>query len=370
MMTGRFPVHVFRGWSMTEGTTLASLFAGAGYNTGFFTANSQLVSARHFDLGFGHYELLARRPENDADADGVADDDALLAAASHWLKGATAPFLLWVHFTAPHSPYSYFELSTSFYEEAYRGRFEKTTGHTFAVANAEELERVRDLYDGEVHYADHLFAQMMATLRDSGRWENTIVVLTADHGEEFMEHGGLQHGGDVYEELLRIPLVIRHPDVTPGSRADAPVSNLDLLPTLAEMVGLAVPPNLDGTSLLSAIDESRLRLAFSMTGSGDNVNAAGSSGRHKVIFDCEPGQTRLFDLVADSRESTDLSARFPERLIELEREVAAALGGMEPCRAMADAVRRSRPEEGLDEETRRSLEALGYLGEERSPRRQ
>jgi arylsulfatase len=251
--TGRLPPRVFRGWELAEAPTLASVFAAAGFETAFFANNVQLVAERGFDRGFGHYRILVGEEAGEGGG-GIADDEQVLAEAQAWLRERTrTPFLAWVHFLSPHSPYSHRPMAEHFYRTPAEGRFAISTGHTFAVDSSAELERVVDLYDGQVFFGDHLFESLLDTVREAGLLDRTLIVLTSDHGEELMEHGGLQHR-TVFEEVLRIPLIIRHPGVRRGRRSDAPVSNLDLLPTLAAIAGLEVPGPTDGVSLLDPID--------------------------------------------------------------------------------------------------------------------
>jgi arylsulfatase len=364
--TGRLPPRVFRGWELAEAPTLASVFAAAGFETAFFANNVQLVAERGFDRGFGHYRILVGEEAGEGGG-GIADDEQVLAEAQAWLRERTrTPFLAWVHFLSPHSPYSHRPMAEHFYRTPAEGRFAISTGHTFAVDSSAELERVVDLYDGQVFFGDHLFESLLDTVREAGLLDRTLIVLTSDHGEELMEHGGLQHR-TVFEEVLRIPLIIRHPGVRRGRRSDAPVSNLDLLPTLAAIAGLEVPGPTDGVSLLDPIDPGRLRMAMAMTGR-DRRYVALASGSQKVILDCLRGDGAFYDLAADPGEQHDLIGehRRPYRALT---EQAAAVLDSPPCDAIEDAVHGARAGAGVNAATRRRLRALGYLGGGRQPPR-
>ena len=360
--TGRWPAHVFRGWRLEPVPTLAGTFAAAGYDTAFFSASPQLVPERGFDRGFGRYEILAA-PAGDADAeaDGDADDEQVLRRASRWLaEEARAPFLLWVHFLSPHAPYDHRAGSAHLYRAPAAGRFERTTGPAFEVRSAAELARVADLYDGEVLHADRLFGRLQqVSAAAAGHAGEILVAVTADHGEELMDHGGLQHV-KVFEEVIRIPLIVRHPRGAGGRRSDLPASNVDLLPTLAEIAGLEPPAGIDGVSLLAPPVPDRLRLALAMTHPTEHYLAA-ARGSEKAIVDCRRGSGTLYDLAADPREERDLLG---ERRRSYRRLVAAAALALdaEPCRLMRDAIGGVPAASGLDDETAGRLRALGYLG--------
>ena len=109
----------------------------------------------------------------------------------------------WIHFISPHSPYDYRELAAHLYDESYEGDFLKTTGGKFDTDKPQDLQRIRDLYDGEVFYADALFGRLIAGLRERGLLDSSVIVVTSDHGEEFKEHGGFQHDR-LTEEHVRI----------------------------------------------------------------------------------------------------------------------------------------------------------------------
>ena len=359
--SGRYPFRSFVGWRFAADATLASAFSAAGYATAFFSANVQLVPERGFGRGFGTYLILPPDRFRDRDHDGVGDDEDVLRVSLAWLEAhrRRQPFLLWIHFLSPHSPYTYRESARAFYDDSYAGPFATTTGHSFAPERPEDLSRVRDLYDGEVHFADGLFRRALAILEDMDLTARTVVVLTADHGEEFMEHGRLQHSS-VHEEVTRIPLVIRHPARAEGRRVAAPVSNVDIFPTLAASLGVAAPTGADGVAVHRWAPTDRVVLSTAMTGREERLLAV-VRGRHKTILDCGSGARRLFDLAEDPGERRDVSREMRQEMKELLGEAARVMGG-EPCRSLAAAATRAPAAPALPSETRAGLMALGYLG--------
>ncbi len=359
--TGKLPFRVFRGWRLEDGPTLASLFAAAGYATAFFSNNAQVVANRNFQQGFDRYDLLMSQDLPDNDHDGVIDDEAVLQRAQDWIENNyKQQFFAWVHFLSPHSPYTYRDESKHLYDEAYRGPFETTTGHTFEVESDADLVRLRHLYDGEVFYADRLFAALEETVERLQLKESTVIVVTADHGEEFLDHGGLQHG-TLYEEVIRIPLMIYHPGKELGTRTEIAYSNVDLMPTLAHIAALELETGMDGISLAGSHDPRRLLVTSKMGLSATASGMAVTRGSSKLIASCSQGSTgQLYDLKKDPEEQHNLAAETPGLYRELHRELIRMIGD-HPCSVLQRAVAGAPPTAGLEEGEIETLAALGYL---------
>jgi arylsulfatase A-like enzyme len=187
-------------------------------------------------------------------------------------------------------------------------------------------------------------------------------VLTADHGEEFREHGHFQHG-QLYEEQLRIPLVIRHPSAARGVRSPVRARSIDLMPTLLAATGHPVEDlPLDGVDLAnrSAAEPSPV---VSVITTGKRMISL-VAGHEKLIVDCAPEsgpvEVELYDLDSDPREQVDLSLRRPERVRALFADLREHLGGS-PCR-LADRMGGAwQDQDDLDLERLEALRALGYV---------
>ncbi len=346
--TGQLPFRVFRGWQLKDKETLAVKFAGAGYKTVGITDNQQLMPERGFAEGFQEYQLI---PD---------DDDKLLELTASWLKSnSDDKFFAWFHFLSPHSPYSYREMASDFYQADYQGRFEKTTGGKFEVHSEAELKRVRDLYDGEIFYADSLFQKILDQLVDLGIDKKTIIVLTSDHGEEFMDHGGLQHDS-VYEEVIRIPMIIYHPDMPAGARTKIQFSNIDLYKTLPALVGVFSDKVTDGLNLLEDVPEYRPIIATAMTASLKRQYGLIMQA-DKYHLDCRPEfAERLFNLHTDAGELNNLSLDNPNKL-EVLYNTLELVTGKDPCQVMQHAVRGKNVASDLTKEQLERLKSLGYI---------
>lgn len=232
LLSGRAPET----WG--DGPDLPTRLGAAGWYTGMFAGNIYLSST--FDMEGGWSE---HRTVNWPSADDQVDE--ALAALARW---PDRPALLLVHFMDAHLPYRE--------PEAWRGRFAGEPPARFsrrefhrldvlrAPLSADEQAWVRGRYDNNVAYIDHTVGRLLRALP-----KDATVILTADHGEEFWDHGEFEHGHSLNEELLRVPMIARGPQFSPGSSAE-PVSLLDVTPTILEAAGLP-SGGMDGASLQS-----------------------------------------------------------------------------------------------------------------------
>jgi len=353
--TGVYPTRTFRNWRFEPEHTLAEHFRAAGYRTAMIANNVQLTSERSFDRGFDDFEIITPR-----------DDDVALEQALRWLDvhSAEQPFLLWVHFLTPHAPYNLRPQAHHLYDVDYEGPFEDGVPVRYEISSEEDLRRVHNLYDANVFYADQLFGSFLEQLRELGLMQHSLVVLTSDHGEEFMEHGNLQHGW-LTEEHVRIPLVMRPPAGMDGpTRISTPVTNLDFFPSVSALVGLDPPLGTDGRNLLLAMGPPEHILGMSYTHRVERL-ASVRRGPHKLIIACAPElHSRLYDLSADPDEKQDLASERPELRHALERELWSTLqisGCDEFFMRRVGGQNASSPTEDLSEDTIDALRSLGYV---------
>jgi len=346
--TGKLPHRVFRGWRLDDADTLAEAFAEEGYRTAAFLNNAQLVPERNFDQGFDEYRVYKKR----------RTDTQVLEDAIAWLESSPGePFFMWVHFLSPHAPYDVREMAEAFYDADYRGPYETSSGRGFETDDPVAVRRLRDLYDGEVLFADWLFGQLWGVVGSSGLADNTLVVLTSDHGEELHEHGLFGHHR-LYQQVLRTPMILRHPLVE-GGRTDIVMQNIDLFPTLAGMLGLSAP-EMDGLDLRKGVPAERVRVSVNMTNRKYHGMALRRNSE-KFIVRCTPlYDEEYYDLDSDPGEQLDI---LPEHLEEVETLflVLEEIVGGNPCQIIFDAVEDVGEFDGLDEETIERLKSLGYI---------
>ncbi len=230
-----------------------------------------------------------------------------------------------------------------------------------SLLSREEIDFLERLYLREIESVDRRLGQILAALELSGRAADTIVVVTSDHGEAFGEHGRFLHGDSLYNELVRVPLVIAGPGVAPGRRVATAVSHVDLMPTLGEL--LAMPAaDTQGRSLLPALTGGRLARRPVYLESPDRLDFDGLvAGGWKMIADRDGGSVELYDLDRDPGELDDLSreqGEVAQRLLALLDEVRRDHRLRRSARESAVAP------EALDRasrEIRQQMEALGYL---------
>jgi arylsulfatase len=348
--TGLYPYKAFVGWKLISSTTLATVMQEAGYRTFALMNNVQLVTERNFDQGFDQYDT------------GPWADEKLLEDAIETIDQAASgqePFFGWIHFISPHTPYEFREMSAHLAGPKSEGRFADRTGGNFEIEHPDEIKRVRDLYDGEIFFADHNFGRLISHLQETGILDRTIVIVTSDHGEEFLEHGQVQHNA-LYEELVRVPLLVRHPGNPNHLRSGAPVMTMDLLPTVTSMVGLNAPPELDGIDLRQPVDPNRHRIVVGMTNRNRHEILSEQNGQ-KLIQSCKPEfSEELYNVHVDPGESSNIILDHPgvaNRLGDLLENAT----GTEPCLLISNASQGVAPEELLSKEQIEELKSLGYI---------
>jgi arylsulfatase A-like enzyme len=338
--------------------TLAQRLREAGYRTAAFTEDGYLVRRRGFGDGFDHYT------ENTGES-GKAPGEAPLTfgQARRWLEmNRELPFFLFVHTYEVHSPYDP--------EEPYASLFRSDT---FPGPDAPAIRAGRDGYDREIRIIDDELRALFATLDETGLSTSTIVAVLSDHGEEFAEHGGFQHGAAVYEESLRVPLLFWEPGRIPAARRHAElVSLIDVAPTLLDLAGLPVPEGLDGTSLKGVIlDDAALppRTLFAEAQASTRwVDPLRSESWNPPLFAVRDADSKFvvhrprhgeaqpmvrFDLANDPGEKSPLPVT-PERARAVEALVTRYLKGK------SDANGPPRARDDVSPDLKERLRALGY----------
>jgi arylsulfatase A-like enzyme len=257
------------------------------------------------------------------------------------------------------------------------------------VATEVDLQLAR-LYAGEVSYLDQEVGRLLEALATAGRFEDALIVITADHGETFWEHGDRwSHGHATYETTVRVPLMLRLPrGAHAGVRVTTPVSGVDLMPTLLELAGLATPPGLDGESLVPTLSGRELSRTGSFsqgplpagrlereTRRWTNERKAQSvrSGSWKLVRLPAGRGEELYDLARDPGEQHDLAASDDPDTRRRKAELAGALSAWNEAADPfpSEFFPRRRATDGPDAEARRAmwerLRALGYVTDDDEP---
>jgi arylsulfatase A-like enzyme len=341
-----FPLH-------ERAVTLAELLRDRGYRTAGFVANFSYLY-RDFGVaqGFAHYEdrpalLFKLRPHAVRVVQRFVPSFCLKnfrsaweinAAALAWLDAAPAgrPVFMFVNYLEPHQPWLASPPWDRWSQDLpHADRLAQKDLYTHAVKEVGELERAFIVanYDGQVAAMDAAFGELIAALRARGRYEQTMIVVTSDHGEFLGEHGQLGHTGRMlYEPVLRIPLVVKWPgEARPRGEAHGVAQLVDVLPTVAAVAGVTLPADVQGEVLPdvthAALAEEDIN-PFLVSRYGETYNRAVRviyDGSYKLISTSR-GEHMLFDLARDPEERHDLSGREPERLSTLRGRLEALLG--------------------------------------------
>lgn len=337
-------------------TTLAEALRAGGYTTAAFTTNAYITREQGFAQGFDHFRFARARAHQ------------VNRWALEWLDSTPAdrPRFLYVHTIDPHAPYeprprfrSKFAAEVT---DPSVGTFEniQALGRFEIDPTSAALAELEALYDAEVAQNDHAFGQLLAGLKARDLLDTTLVVFLSDHGEEFNDHGSFGHGVTLYREMLNIPLAIRPPGGCSPRRVSATVQHLDLMPTLLEVAGAPVPPNLEGCSLMQCFGSDAVepppRPAISYLAADTRVGFSVTTPSWKLVQPVHgwtPRSRELFDRRRDPAETTNLAWSGQVRAGYLATLVRAEQQRLGTGFRAEDAV--------LDERTREGLRALGYV---------
>ncbi len=398
LMTGRYPHSHGAGWITNsrdplarsalpaEVPTMATLLHATGLRTAAIVTNPYLTLRYGLGEGFDSYENLSVQSETFISSRDVTPmrllrwawpgvvigdrADTVTAHATAWLHGREGddPFFLWVHYVDPHPPYSRPGVT---HDKSFRGDALAAAPRATTLdlrlsspdvarlrsgeirLDTDEKEAVRELYRAEVAAVDDAVGVLMSALEREGLAAGTLVIVVADHGEEFWEHGGVEHGHTTYDELVHVPLIVRWPERLRPRRVPNQVRLVDVLPTVLDLLGDPPPPALDGRSLrplLTGDDSSDQPAALVECMLFSEERIAVRTDRRKFVR-WDIGKQEIYDLMADPDEHRDLAGVEPER--------AAFARAMDDVRD-AGGARVSLPgRPGIAEAA--ALRALGYV---------
>lgn len=317
------------------------------------------MSAAYDELYFQYCQRWAARSVESLDSlRRFPAADVIVEQARTWLASVGEnPFFLWLHFMDPHSPYyptqAGLELFGAKHLTASRARYLNAYWNRFDIG----VERLRDrreqviaLYDSGVRWVDGQLSRLVDSLRQLRLWENCVFALTADHGEEFLEHDGRYHAPGLIEELIHVPLVMRVPGAPGRAVCRSPFSLVHLAPTLLSAAESPIPPEFQGYSHWKHIQEgtawSEPAVSECIAGCTNPFHPEQRRGarllivreaRHKLVLNFDTGTEYLFDLESDPAERTPLpsAAAKPVRRRLLEAALAhlqrsSARQGSEP----------------------------------------
>jgi arylsulfatase A-like enzyme len=370
LLTSRFPTELgtitLRQELPDRALLVSEVLQQNGYATGAVVSHTLCGSFVNFDQGFDVFddeEGQNFRGERLPTSVGVTDRALAFATAQ-----GRKPYFLWAHYFDPHWDYlahPEFEFSSppvpspsvpsqpsSVPPIIPTGKWKELLEMLPRLGPA-EIAAVRDLYDSEIAFTDHQVGRLLEGLAALGQLEGAVIVITADHGEEFLDHGGIGHTRTLYDELIHVPLFVRYPDGRRGAAAD-PVALLDIFPTILDVAGIPRPGGLRGRSLVGGDAGTRAgRLVFAETSRGERLRSV-RSATYKLVHQDGTGREQLFDLLSDPGEQVDVLVRRPGITAYLRRVLDRWHRGAE---SRAFTTKKAR----IDAEQRQRLEALGYV---------
>jgi choline-sulfatase len=358
-MATRDPQDVLRFNRLDEQTpTLASLLAAEGYRTAAWVNNTYMAPEFGLNRGFEHYDY-----EGSGGLEGRSAE-ATVQAALTWLAQSDQPGFAFIHIMEPHYPYlppehlrrrftgpepppvdllffSATELAT---DARWRKRF-----------SPDQEAWIGRLYDEEVLAADEAIGQLVEGLQTQGRWDRTLLAVTADHGEELWDHGAFEHGHALYGELIRVPMLLRAPGA-PSRQEAALVQHVDLFRTLLAMTGTEPPPGSHGLDLRDPLPADRPVLSEDCL--YGPPRAAITQGDLRLIVNLDTRVASVFRL--DSGAQGDTRVQDEGEAQRLAPPLFQAMEALRGDLLLHELPARTAP---LTPEAMEQLRALGYLSE-------
>lgn len=363
-------------------TTLAEIFKAEGYETIGIVENAMLNTRFNFNQGFSSYYESWRFPKEE-------ENVALpLFKKSLAKRKAKKPFFMFINLIEPHSPY---KSSGQFYYQFVCDRSVKIEDNMWRefflgekIFTENEIRHLNELYDATLLYVDYLIGKMIHELMTRNLWEETIFIVTSDHGENIGDHGMMDHVFSLHESIIRIPLIIHFPKLFPaGIRYEDPVQLTDIFPTLLEIIGVDAKhyPS-QGRSLLRREGGDKALVLSEYYFPKQALEAIGRTGlmKHdgnkmpldkykrrikalikedmKLIWGSD-GNHELYDLRRDPLEKQNLIER--REHAKAAQELLGLLDTLVKKYDLKMAEARPVKQEELDEATRQRLKSLGYL---------
>jgi arylsulfatase A-like enzyme len=337
--------------------TLPEILKSAGYVTAGVSPNPWINKPFGYAQGFDDFYFIAREPANKITESGRE-------IIEHWQKGALKdPFFLYLHFLDPHDPYE----PPADYASKFQGSLSKSP-----FSYSEEMQNLINLYDAEISFLDTELGKFFEYLKQKKLYDDLVIVVVSDHGEQFMEHGGVRHGNKLFNEEVHIPLILKTGRKNDQGRViNETVSTIDIMPTILDRVGLQKPENIPGVSLL---DENALK------GRRGVMSEIRKKYDMKSITDL-PGNRLIMDVEFDEKNpdpkkslenwvaprvvglfsaKQEYACTQPVQNKGLEAKLRGAFSEVHTS-ALKALVSQSTTSEKIKDETLEQLKSLGYL---------
>jgi len=368
-----------------DAPTLADILRTQQFYCAAFTGGGYLSETYGFSKGFDSYQEIKLHGDQAIRLD---EAERLAQLASLWLEdNKDKNFFLFLHTYQPHDPYANMSpIGKEFLEEESKWEqvkmgilLDERGGRYHAQFSDEEKQNIIALYDGDIKYTDTFFVRpIMDKLKELGLYEKSLIILTSDHGEEFFDHEAWLHDHSVYEEGIRIPLIVKFPDAEfKGTQIENIARITDIMPTILDRASIKINrQRFDGVSLVPLINgkEKKQRTfvsdvalrEFKMSPSVISINKdnfkfilnkkISSPYIRRSVRNFDGSQIELYDLEKDPGETKNLAANIAFRDLCFE-----LLDDINRLYEKAEELQKRQDEVTLDQSLRERLKALGYI---------
>lgn len=339
----------------------------SGYVTAAELTNPFLARERGLQRGFQHF----RNEDGDQMGSILTPASTVTGKASLWLElNRQEPFFLWLHYLDPHVPYRPPDMPAELRAEypkswiTARPYWYQVMQNSDPETRARYQEFCRKMYAEEVSYVDRWFGELIVALKEAGLYDDSLVVVTTDHGEELFDHGAFEHGHSMYQELLRVPLLVKWPKATEADeRISQTVGLLDLAPTFLEFAGAPPMPGMEGVALPRRDGLAGAQIySEGLLYGADQTALTGDD--YKVIYHphAESGEPlfEVYDRRSDPEEQRDLAGTEAASDLRLRLEELTDQSRLAASQVTATGKAEFR-NMVLTEERKQRLRALGYL---------
>ncbi len=359
--------------------TLAERMEQSGYLTSAFVYNP-IIAKKGMSRGFAEYDSYPKPPRDRSMGSALLDrifpkfykerisTSELTNKVSGWLTlHSKANFFLWVHYFDPHLPYDppaeYLpaDLQQGDYRRA-SSDLAKKIREGYRFPDVREREEIRQLYLAEVRYVDASIGRLVDKLKALHIYDDTLLILSSDHGEEFWEHQGFEHGHTLYNELLRVPLIVKLPGSPIKLVVDSMVSTEGVMPMIEELCGIQSSPRLYTSDSLAVLWKTKHE------DSGKTLLAAGNTyyepkvaviyPPYKFIVSLITGKQELYDIQIDPGEQHSIVEETPKTVEKARILLESEIKEMENRRNRMNIQNETNP---IDQETEERLKSLGYI---------
>jgi len=344
-------------------STLAELFKAKGYKTVSLFQNEIIGAHTGLNKGFDTYQCYNWNPHGMRTTFKAAEQ---ILTTDHG-----QPVFLYLHLLPPHEPFSPPAKFRNRFDPDYKGDVDGGIQSMIRLRKEKKDPTHKDvihlvsLAKEHLNWIDWEIGKFMKSLQEKGKAEESLFIITSDHGQAFMEHGRMGHNTQVFEEMVRIPMIFYAPGgpLKAGEVIDEPVILTDLLPTFAEMFGLnSQDCSMDGVSLVPLLDSSHFirskPLLFSSRYSQNNqgIHTAIRAGDHKLIMFHGQRKPVLFDIKSDPHETADISKMQPEITKRLKSLLKNWQSEAEKNKGGIGDSKKTK----LSDETKNRIKAIGY----------